>query len=80
MNGKNSLAIMYFKKALQYAYYLNDQVSEIEYYNLIARSQMDSGQAYKMKRYYERAFRTMTDPDNGICRTNSIMFITCKKE
>jgi hypothetical protein len=29
---------MYFKKALQFAYYLNDQFSEVQYYEMIARS------------------------------------------
>jgi hypothetical protein len=46
---------MYFKKALQYAYYLNDHLAEILYYDLLSKSYMDSGQAYKMKKYNERS-------------------------
>ena len=43
MNEKNNLALMYFKKALQIAYYLNDHLNEVHYYEQIAKSYMDSG-------------------------------------
>lgn len=80
MNEKNNLAIMYFKKALQYAYFLNDDIAEIAYYELIARSNMDAGQPQKMKQYHERAFTAILDPADGIGRLNAKMYLKSKKE
>jgi hypothetical protein len=38
----NFVAIAFFKKALCYAYYLNDYIAEVDYYEKLAICHMDT--------------------------------------
>jgi hypothetical protein len=68
----------YYKKALFYAYYINDHTAELHYYERLAVCYMDLGLPNMMNNYYERFNEELVDPKNGICRQYAVTQISSK--
>lgn len=74
------IAIEYIKKALTYAYYLDDYLSEVIYYEKLAICHMDISSPYIMMRYYERSFQNITEEDNSVIRIGARTHVERKKK
>jgi tetratricopeptide (TPR) repeat protein len=63
--AKNKVAKCYFKKALQIAYFIKDQVAECRLYERLAVTYMNLGDTNKMASYHERSYNGLTEPLDG---------------
>ena len=78
--NKFNTAIEYFKKALQYAYYTNDHLAEVRYYERLAFAYMDVSSPLKMNKYYDRAMHNILEGERGPLRVGATMWIALKKK